>query len=163
MVYVDRLPGARPQLYIAPLPTHEANSAVSLGLSPWTAVDLQNQQQHMMSQPHHHHQGPGSHYFTASSPTSPPPAQYAYDPIYQSNNNGGYPSSTSSNDPAMTQEEADLLDALATGLSVRQAAADLYLSGRTAQRRLASARVALGVSTTREAVVAWTRRSRTGN
>jgi len=62
-----------------------------------------------MSQSHHHQQGgAGSHYYTATSPTSPPPAHYAFDSIYHSNSGGGYPSSTSSNDPAMTQEEADL-------------------------------------------------------
>ena len=61
----------------------------------------------------------------------------------------------------LSDDEASLLDALASGMSVRQAAAELYLSNRTAQRRLASARTALGVRTTREAVLTWTRRGRT--
>ncbi len=55
---------------------------------------------------------------------------------------------------------AALLAALADGQSMQQAAAQLFLSERTAQRRLASARAALGVRTTREAVVAWTRLNR---
>src|SRR4051812_11487050 len=52
--------------------------------------------------------------------------------------------------------ERALLAALAEGLSVHQAAERLFLSTRTAQRRLASARRRLDVRTTREAVVAWT-------
>lgn len=52
--------------------------------------------------------------------------------------------------------ERALLAALAQGLSVQQAADALFLSTRTAQRRLTSARKSLGVRTTREAVVAWT-------
>jgi hypothetical protein len=56
--------------------------------------------------------------------------------------------------------EDALLAALADGLSVHQAATKLFLSTRTAQRRLTSARAALGVRTTREAVMAWTRQSR---
>lgn len=52
--------------------------------------------------------------------------------------------------------ERALLAALARGLSVHQAAETLFLSTRTAQRRLTSARRILGVRTTREAVVAWT-------
>ncbi|MEJ7772041.1 MAG: hypothetical protein WKF51_09080 [Geodermatophilaceae bacterium] len=56
--------------------------------------------------------------------------------------------------------ESDLLRLLGDGLSLQQAAGQLYLSGRTAQRRLNSARAALGVRTTREAVLAWTRLTR---
>lgn len=52
--------------------------------------------------------------------------------------------------------ERALLSALAEGLSVHRAAERLFLSTRTAQRRLASARRRLDVRTTREAVVAWT-------
>lgn len=52
--------------------------------------------------------------------------------------------------------ERALLTALAEGLSVQQAAERLFLSTRTAQRRLTSARRQLGVATTREAVLAWT-------
>lgn len=58
----------------------------------------------------------------------------------------------------LTADEIALLDALARGTSTRQAAADLYLSGRTATRRLAEARRKLGVTSNREAAVAWTRR-----
>ena len=53
-----------------------------------------------------------------------------------------------------------LLAALADGQSLQQAATELYLSPRTAQRRLSSARATLGVRTTREAVLAWTRLNR---
>lgn len=57
---------------------------------------------------------------------------------------------------ALSPVERALLTALAAGQSIQQAAAALYLSDRTAQRRIASARAALNVGTTREAVVAWT-------
>ena len=60
-------------------------------------------------------------------------------------------------DTKLSADEEALLAALAGGLSVQQAAAQLYLSGRTAQRRLAAARGVFGVRTTREAVLAWTR------
>lgn len=58
----------------------------------------------------------------------------------------------------LTPDEASLLASLATGCSIRQAAADLYLSNRTAQRRLADTRRKLGVRTTRQAVLAWSHR-----
>ena len=60
----------------------------------------------------------------------------------------------------LTAVEKALLSALAEGQSMQQAAANLYLSGRTAQRRIASARAALQVRTTREAVLAWTQLQR---
>lgn len=56
--------------------------------------------------------------------------------------------------------EQDLLAALAEGLTVQQAADRLFLSTRTAQRRLTSARRQLGARSTREAVLAWMARSR---
>jgi hypothetical protein len=54
----------------------------------------------------------------------------------------------------LTREEAAVLEALAGGASIPEAAAGLFLSVRTANRRLASARVALGVGSSRAAVVA---------
>lgn len=62
---------------------------------------------------------------------------------------------TSVDDSGLDANERALLAALAEGLSVHQAAEQLFLSIRTAQRRLASARRRLDVRTTREAVVAW--------
>lgn len=56
--------------------------------------------------------------------------------------------------------ETALLELLADGHSVAEAGASLYLSPRTAQRRLTSARAALGVRSTREAVVVWTKLTR---
>ncbi|SNS69036.1 hypothetical protein SAMN06893096_106225 [Geodermatophilus pulveris] len=55
---------------------------------------------------------------------------------------------------ALTAEEAAVLDALADGASIPEAAARSFLSLRTANRRLASARAALGVASTRAAVLA---------
>lgn len=57
----------------------------------------------------------------------------------------------------LTQEERQLLAALAGGATLGAAARALHLSRRTADRRLASARAKLGVSTTAEAVVAAAR------
>ncbi len=57
----------------------------------------------------------------------------------------------------LTAEQRDLLDLLADGHSIAQAARLRYLSLRTANRRVAEARAALGVSTTREAVLAYAR------
>ena len=56
--------------------------------------------------------------------------------------------------PGLTPDERRLLDALANGRTLGDAAAELHLSRRTADRRLASAREKLGVATTAEAVVA---------
>jgi DNA-binding NarL/FixJ family response regulator len=58
---------------------------------------------------------------------------------------------------ALTAEQRDLLDLLAAGHSIAQAARMRYLSLRTANRRVAEARTALGVATTREAVLAYLR------
>lgn len=59
--------------------------------------------------------------------------------------------------PALTREQRELVALLAEGLSLGEAAARLHLSRRTADRRLAGARAALGVATTVEAVAAFTR------
>lgn len=59
--------------------------------------------------------------------------------------------------PALTADENGLLDWLAEGKTLAEAAAEFHLSRRTADRRLASARDKLGVSTTAEAVVAYVR------
>jgi hypothetical protein len=55
---------------------------------------------------------------------------------------------------------AALLDALATGAPVAQAARQCHLSLRSAYRRLADARAELEVGSTTAAVVAWQRRRR---
>ena len=57
----------------------------------------------------------------------------------------------------LTPDERRLLDGLADGKTLGEAAAELHLSRRTADRRLASARRKLGVDTTAEAVVAHAR------
>jgi DNA-binding NarL/FixJ family response regulator len=54
--------------------------------------------------------------------------------------------------PALEDEGRAILALLAEGLSLREAAATLGLSRRTADRRLATARAALGVTRTTEAV-----------
>ncbi len=64
----------------------------------------------------------------------------------------------------LSREEAAVLEALAEGASIPEAAARLFVSVRTANRRLASARAALGVDSTRAAVVAhMATRDRTGS
>jgi DNA-binding CsgD family transcriptional regulator len=57
----------------------------------------------------------------------------------------------------LTAEERDLLALLADGQTLGAAARSLHLSRRTADRRLAGARAKLGVASTAEAVVAFTR------
>jgi DNA-binding CsgD family transcriptional regulator len=57
----------------------------------------------------------------------------------------------------LSQEQCDLLDLLAAGASIASAAASLYVSLRTANRRIAAARTALGAASTSEAVVAYSR------
>jgi DNA-binding CsgD family transcriptional regulator len=59
--------------------------------------------------------------------------------------------------PVLTADERRLLDRLADGQTLGQAAADLNLSRRTADRRLASAREKLGAETTAEAIVSHVR------
>ena len=68
-------------------------------------------------------------------------------------------------DPAGTQlapEQRALLERLASGETIAAAAAAEFLSLRTANRRIAEARDALGVRTTREAVLAYLRMRRDG-
>lgn len=55
-------------------------------------------------------------------------------------------------------ETVDLLRELAAGKSLAQAAADVLISLRTAHRRLAAARTALGVKTNRELLTEYGRR-----
>ena len=57
----------------------------------------------------------------------------------------------------LSAEQRQILDLLAGGASIAQAARQLFWSLRTANRRVAAARDALGVSTTQEAVVAYSR------
>jgi DNA-binding NarL/FixJ family response regulator len=57
----------------------------------------------------------------------------------------------------LTVDEAAVLRLLALGRSLREAAVELHLSPRTADRRLARARAALGASTTVEAVAMFMR------
>ena len=57
----------------------------------------------------------------------------------------------------LTTEQRQILDLLAGGASIAQAARRLFVSLRTANRRLAAARAALGVTTTRAAVLAYVR------
>lgn len=71
------------------------------------------------------------------------------------------------NEPAdgalpLTPEQRALLDRLANGETIAAAAAAEFLSLRTANRRIAQAREALGVRTTREAVLAYLRQRRAG-
>jgi len=54
-----------------------------------------------------------------------------------------------------------LLDALVDGRTLGQAAAELHLSRRTADRRVSSAKATLGASNSAEAVVAYIRSMRT--
>ena len=56
---------------------------------------------------------------------------------------------------ALTHEQRRLLELLAAGDTVREAADRLSLSRRTAHRRLAEARAALGVGTTAEAMLVF--------
>ena len=60
----------------------------------------------------------------------------------------------SSAGPSLTAEQRQLLDLLADGSSIPAAAAELFISVRTAERRIAQIRTALGVRTTAAAVVA---------
>jgi DNA-binding NarL/FixJ family response regulator len=60
-------------------------------------------------------------------------------------------------DIGLSKEQCDLLDLLAAGASIASAAASLYVSLRTANRRIAAARKTLGTASTSEAVVAYSR------
>lgn len=57
--------------------------------------------------------------------------------------------------PALTRQQRELLALLADGRTLGEAAQSLGLPRRTADRRLADARTALGVGTTAEAIVAF--------
>jgi DNA-binding NarL/FixJ family response regulator len=57
----------------------------------------------------------------------------------------------------LSQEQCELLDLLAAGASIAAAAASRYISLRTANRRIADARKALGAASTSEAVVAYSK------
>jgi DNA-binding NarL/FixJ family response regulator len=60
--------------------------------------------------------------------------------------------------PRLTAEERSLAELLLEGLTLGEAARRLHISRRTADRRLASVRRALGVETTAEALVVLGRR-----
>ncbi|MFY1670690.1 LuxR family transcriptional regulator [Plantactinospora sp. WMMB334] len=62
----------------------------------------------------------------------------------------------------LVPEQRALLERLADGETIAAAAAAEFLSLRTANRRIAQAREALGVRTTREAVLAYVRQRRPG-
>jgi DNA-binding NarL/FixJ family response regulator len=64
--------------------------------------------------------------------------------------------------PQLAPEQRALLERLANGETIAAAAAAEFLSLRTANRRIAEARDALGVRTTREAVLAYLRLRREG-
>jgi DNA-binding NarL/FixJ family response regulator len=57
----------------------------------------------------------------------------------------------------LDHDEASLLRLLASGMTLREAALELHISPRTADRRLAGARAKLNATTTIEAVAAFTR------
>jgi hypothetical protein len=63
-------------------------------------------------------------------------------------------------DKVLLPEQRALLERLANGETIAAAAAAEFLSLRTANRRIAQAREALGVRTTREAVLAYLRQRR---
>jgi hypothetical protein len=63
-------------------------------------------------------------------------------------------------DSPLLPEQRALLERLANGETIAAAAAAEFLSLRTANRRIAQAREALGVRTTREAVLAFLRQRR---
>jgi DNA-binding NarL/FixJ family response regulator len=65
-------------------------------------------------------------------------------------------------DNALLPEQRALLERLANGETIAAAAAAEFLSLRTANRRIAQAREALGVRTTREAVLAYLRQRKPG-
>lgn len=63
-------------------------------------------------------------------------------------------------DLPLTDEQRALLERLANGETIAAAATAEFLSLRTANRRIAQARAALGVRTTREAVLTYRRHTR---
>lgn len=58
-------------------------------------------------------------------------------------------------EPVLTAEQRELLECVADGASIPEAAAQLFVSVRTAERRMAQVRAALGVRTTAAAAVAY--------
>ena len=68
-------------------------------------------------------------------------------------------SSAAVDDLGLDEEQRSLLDHLAQGLTIAAAAEAEFISLRTANRRIASARKLFGVSTTRQAVVAYVQHS----
>lgn len=72
----------------------------------------------------------------------------------------GEPDAAATAGPALAAEHRALLERLAGGETIAAAAAAEFLSLRTANRRIAEARAALGVRTTREAVLAYLRTRR---
>ncbi|KAH8591522.1 hypothetical protein B0O99DRAFT_690606 [Bisporella sp. PMI_857] len=89
-------------------------------IQSWTPIS----QAHLQTMAHHHHQAGHNPYYNASSPTSPGTGQYTFDPIYHGNGTHHaqttrYPSSVSSNDPLISQEEADLKRLRNTAASAR--------------------------------------------
>jgi len=74
--------------------------------------------------------------------------------------NGDSVAAAHSGGPKLLPEQRALLDRLANGETIAAAAAAEYLSLRTANRRIAQARDALGVRTTREAVLTYLRQRR---
>ncbi|MGI8869247.1 MAG: hypothetical protein ACR2F6_10455 [Mycobacteriales bacterium] len=65
------------------------------------------------------------------------------------------PTAISPADNLLTKEQRDVLDLLVEGESIATTARRLFLSLRTTNRRVAEARAALGVETTREAVLTY--------
>lgn len=60
--------------------------------------------------------------------------------------------------PLLSPEERRLLDLLSDGITLGEAASQLHLARRTADRRLVAARTKLGVETTTQAIAAHRRR-----
>jgi DNA-binding NarL/FixJ family response regulator len=65
-------------------------------------------------------------------------------------------------DPELAPEQRALLERLAKGETIAAAAQGQFLSLRTANRRIAQVRQALGVRSTREAVLIYLRMRREG-
>jgi len=77
-------------------------------------------------------------------------------PVYRTPDAGPAGDATPTVDRLVPEQRA-LLERLANGETIAAAAAAEFLSLRTANRRIAQARAALGVRTTREAVLAYLR------
>ncbi|MFK3979901.1 LuxR family transcriptional regulator [Micromonospora sp. NPDC050397] len=80
-------------------------------------------------------------------------------PVHRDPGTGPDPSGATAA-PQLVPEQRALLERLANGETIAAAAAAEFLSLRTANRRIAQAREALGVRTTREAVLAYLRQRR---